>query len=76
MNNKKKGLEEGSSKDFSKALDELIFKYSALSIKTILKSFDRIDLLRKPRRFLTCSIFIYSFGKVFSSKKKFGCVLF
>ena len=50
---KKKVLLVGSSNDFNKAFEELRFKYSALSSKTIFIFCLYVDLPRNLRRFLT-----------------------
>ena len=57
---KKKVLSFGSSRDLSKALDELTFRYSALSIRTILIFDLYVDLLKNFCIFLTSSILIFS----------------
>ena len=49
---KKNVLSVGSSNDFNKALDELRFKYSALSNRIIFIFFEYVDLDKNLRRFL------------------------
>ena len=71
---KKNVLSLVSSRTFSNAFDECVFKNSALSIKTILMFAENVDLFKNFKMFLTFSILIFSPIGSFSSKEKFGCV--
>ena len=73
---KKKVLGLGSSNDFKRALEELGFKYSELSISISFKSLEYVDLFKNFIKFLDCSILILSSPWLVSNKKKLGCTLF
>ena len=60
----------GSSRAFSKAFDEFKFNFSALSINIIFISFKYVVLFKYFKRFLVCSILIFSESSIESSKKK------
>ena len=55
---KKKVSWDGSSIDLRSAFIEFKLNFSKLSIKTIFKSLEKVDLLKNFNKFLTCSILI------------------
>ena len=72
MNNKKKVLYDGSSIALRRAFIEFKLNFSKLSIKTIFKSLEKVDLFKNLNKFLTCSILICSLNISLSIVKELG----
>lgn len=71
---KKKVFWEGSSISFKRALDEVWFNVSALSISINFTLLEKDDLLRNFNKSLIFSTFISLSNLFFWTKKKFGQV--